>query len=412
LTDEPKPCSDIDILVVGPSSRALAESCSRAGRRPLACDVFADVDLRAHCPTRRVPRESYPECVVSALADLSGVPLIWTGGLEHHRDVLAQLGLVRPILGMPLDVLERATNPNEVHRVARQRGVSVPNLRQEGGSIPRLGTWLSKPVRGAGGHGVSVAMPFAPIPGGRYAQEFISGSPCSAIFVRAAGNSRFLGATRQIIGAKWLGTSGFTYCGNIAPLDVDSDLSASLIAAGDALGEGLGLVGLFGIDFILSEGRPWILEVNPRYTAAVEVLELARSESFLTSHFAAFERPDRPPEASPLPPDSPQRVVVGKAILYARTPNRIEAPTPIDEALLAALGVRLADVPAQGEEIPRGSPVTTMLALGPSEDRVLATLERAAPWIERLLFCADFDRDLLHAERSESSFESGGRRFA
>ena len=41
------------------------------------------------------------------------------------------------------------------------------------------------------------------------------------------------------------------------------------------LARGCGLRGLFGVDFVLSEGVPWPVEINPRYTASVEVLEYA-----------------------------------------------------------------------------------------------------------------------------------------
>ena len=36
-----------------------------------------------------------------------------------------------------------------------------------------------------------------------------------------------------------------------------------------------GLRGVFGIDAIVRNGVPWPVEVNPRYTASVEVIEIA-----------------------------------------------------------------------------------------------------------------------------------------
>src|SRR5262249_25634739 len=64
----------------------------------------------------------------------------------------------------------------------------------------------------------------------------------------------------------------------------------ALDAIGRLLVKSLGLRGLFGVDFVLEGGRPWVVEVNPRYTASVEILELAGHRSFLREHAAAFDR--------------------------------------------------------------------------------------------------------------------------
>ena len=49
-----------------------------------------------------------------------------------------------------------------------------------------------------------------------------------------------------------------------------------------------GLRGLFGVDFVLRDGIPWPVEVNPRYTASVEVLEFAAGIRALTLHRSIF----------------------------------------------------------------------------------------------------------------------------
>ena len=41
----------------------------------------------------------------------------------------------------------------------------------------------------------------------------------------------------------------------------------------DAVTRDFGLVGLNGIDFIARAGVPWPIEVNPRYSASMELLE-------------------------------------------------------------------------------------------------------------------------------------------
>src|SRR5262245_62223359 len=82
---------------------------------------------------------------------------------------------------------------------------------------------------------------------------------------------------------------------------------------GRMIGEGCGLLGLFGVDFIHYLDRPWVVEVNPRYPASVEVLELATGVPAIGLHRAAFD-----PAAGLEQTSSPSAPVIAKGILYAR----------------------------------------------------------------------------------------------
>ncbi len=104
------------------------------------------------------------------------------------------------------------------------------------------------------------------------------------------------GVTRQ-----WIGRPGarFAYAGSVGPWPVSILEQRRVEALGAALTSAFRLVGLFGIDFILRDGHPWPLEINPRYTAAVEVIELARGRALLAEHRRATtpgrrSRPTRP----------------------------------------------------------------------------------------------------------------------
>ena len=50
-------------------------------------------------------------------------------------------------------------------------------------------------------------------------------------------------------------------------------MRAVLDKLGTVLAQAFRLVGLFGVDGVLDAERFWPVEVNPRYTASVEVLE-------------------------------------------------------------------------------------------------------------------------------------------
>ena len=56
-----------------------------------------------------------------------------------------------------------------------------------------------------------------------------------------------------------------------------------------------GLAGWFGVDFILRDGIPWPVEINPRYTASVEIHELASGRSLLAGAPARLRGEHTPP---------------------------------------------------------------------------------------------------------------------
>ena len=93
-------------------------------------------------------------------------------------------------------------------------------------------------------------------------------------FILPAGRRRaLLGVTRQIIGEPWLGAHGFQYAGSIGPWPISEAHLATLDRHRQRTGERFELVGLFGVDFMLDGEEVWTIEVNPRYTASVEIVE-------------------------------------------------------------------------------------------------------------------------------------------
>src|SRR5262249_9592639 len=150
------------------------------------------------------------------------------------------------------------------------------------------------------------------------------------------------------------------------PVQLPPDVRDDLRNVGEVLGGRCDLLGLFGVDFVFHDGRPWVVEVNPRYPASVEVLELATGVPAIPLHRMAFD-----PEAGPGPHTPPRWPVAGKAVLYA--PRRLvvlafdsrDGGDLLDAGVQAAghhASTHIVDIPATGEVIEQGSPVLTILA--------------------------------------------------
>jgi predicted ATP-grasp superfamily ATP-dependent carboligase len=176
-----------------------------------------------------------------------------------------------------------------------------------------------------------------------------------------------LGSTRQLIGPPWTTAGPFVYAGNIGPWRLADATTAMLDTLGKLVAERAGLEGLFGVDFLLHENEEWVLEVNPRYPASLEILERATGAALLGHHLAACLQG----ELLPPPNFSPDARCHGKAIVYARTRCTIDADQAgqwLVEACEAEPSV--ADVPAAGTVIEPGQPVLTRFASGRTVEEV------------------------------------------
>src|SRR5207253_170129 len=128
-----------------------------------------------------------------------------------------------------------------------------------------------------------------------------------------------LGITEQLIGSVWLDAPPFRYAGNVGPMELSLQANNLLCRIGEVIGERCGLLGLFGVDFIFADGVPWLVEVNPRYPASVEVLEAVTGLRALANHAAAFESSADGPDFTRV-----ANGIAGKAILYAT--RRVRMP--------------------------------------------------------------------------------------
>ncbi len=367
--------------VVGGSARAAVGSALRAGLSPWAVDQYGDRDLR-RVPFAVCPPEHYPAALPTLAAAFPPGPVLYTGGLEAHPAVVGKLAAARPLWGNPPAVLARVRDPFWLHDTLTACGLSSPRVLRADVPLATPGRWLCKNPQLSGGIGVRVAGDREPR-AGDYVQEFIDGTPMSALFAGTAGGSALCGVTEQLIGVSWLHAGGFVYSGNVA-----ASPSAETVAALANLAEALrpaGLRGLWGLDFILRDGEPFPVEVNPRYTAAVEVLELASGVPLLARHAAAFGGTTKATEAG-----SECGPTVGKAVYFAPRPLTFPAAGPWDDDLDRPFDPwrtpGFADIPHPGERVEAGRPVLTMFATTTTLDECKMRLRERAAAMDEIVF--------------------------
>lgn len=212
------------------------------------------------------------------------------------------------------------------------------------------------------------------MPAGSYVQPFVDGLPGSIIFVAARGEATPLGLTRQLVGEDAFGAGEFRYCGNI--LELGAHMESAVRAAQHAARE-LGLVGVNCIDFIARGDVAVPVEINPRWSASMELVERAYDVSVFGVHAAACTTGDLP--AFDLASTHRSTAAIGKAIVFARhdvtcgdTREWLRDPT-------------VRDVPHPGEHIPAARPVCTVFAAGEDAATCYASLVARANRVYAML---------------------------
>ncbi len=379
------PMSDQSIIIIGASARAAATSARRAGWIPWCADLYGDADLERIALVRKVPAEAYPHGLLHLLANGPPGPLIYTGALENRPNLIARID--RTIWGNPASVLRSVRNPERWTRVLRDDGIASPAVTAKPQSA---GSWMLKPRKSAGGVGIQAftGQPFNVRT--HFLQERITGDTCSGIFLGFDRNNtpqdrpHLIGVCQQLIGAPWLNATGFQYAGNIAPMPIDPSLTCQWERIGAAFTSHFGLRGLFGIDAIVRAGVVWPIEINPRYTASMELLERSLGLPLLSMHRAVFEKTSMPALEWPGKPR-----VWGKAILYARTTFPFPPSGPWQEALKGDANLdetEYADIPHAGEMIEKGHPVLTLFASAATPVACVAALQQKARDLDQRLW--------------------------
>jgi predicted ATP-grasp superfamily ATP-dependent carboligase len=371
----------VRVLVAGVSARAIAESAARAGFDVMALDAFADRDQHPAVRALSVSRDFHLAFSATAAAraarTLDCDAVAFASPFENHPRAVEALARGRRLWGNAPSTLRAVRDPVRLATTLRRHGLAAPAVRV--GPAAR-GHWLVKPFASGGGHRVRRWRGGPRLPRGRYLQQFLDGIPGSVVFVAARRRAVPLGMSRQLVGDKRFGAAGFRYCGSVlAPIgDLQFARGARVLQRACAIAgfvaREFDLVGLNAIDFIAGDGVVHPIEVNPRWSASMELVERAFGVGTFAAHAqacvdgvlprfdlrAAFRRLSR---------------AVGKAVVFA------------DEDLVVGdtsdwlFRGDVRDVPNTGDRIRAGHPICTVFADGRDSTECEGGLVTAAAWI-------------------------------
>jgi predicted ATP-grasp superfamily ATP-dependent carboligase len=364
------------VLIAGVSTRAAAESAARAGFAATAIDAFGDLDQHPSVRAQSLGGGFSPDAAARLAGTIACDAVAYVSNFENHPDAVRALTGARALWGNASEVLRRVRDPVLVAQALRRCGHRAPAALAASGldrgpGAGSVAEWLVKPLASGGGHRVRRWRLGTRVPGGCYLQELVDGTPGSVVFVAAGGHAVPLGVSRQLVGEEVFGASGYRYCGNILLAAGQDDAAVDAIGAlARVVCEEFGLVGVNGIDFVVKEGIPYAIEVNPRWCASMELVERAYGLSVFGAHAAACRVGVLPDFELAW---ARRRVeAVGKAVVFARC----DVTVGDTRAWLVNGDVR--DVPHPGARIRSGRPVCTVFAAGRDAAECHASLVRRA----------------------------------
>ncbi len=330
-------------------------------------DYFGDRDQESVVQVRALQRDFHlpptAEGLRKAARLVEADAVVYSAGLENHPEIVEELAEGRVLLGNGHAVLREVRDWRTLRGFCREAGISCPVtlLPGEEGQALVGRRWLSKPIRSGGGHGIR-PWDGESLNDSRIVQAEVEGRPASVAFVADGRESRVFGLAEQLVGRREFGAPAFAWSGNILPLEPALSDGGLLLRRVEEMVARLtrrfGLRGVNGVDFVVGtepDGalRPYLVEVNPRYSASMELAERAYGVNVFSLHLEGlngrlpgFSLEERLREES-----------VGKAIVYAKHAVTVGCTDRWME-----LGVR--DVPSTGQRIEAGHPVCTVFAEG------------------------------------------------
>jgi predicted ATP-grasp superfamily ATP-dependent carboligase len=339
-------------LIASVSGRALAEAASRAGFVPLVADFFADADtLDAAHACRKLSgikrgfrwQTLYP--ALHALAGLAPTPIVGLvsgSGFEDRTKLLSRIAKRWPLLGTGAATVARLKSPEHFFATLDRLGIAHPATSSEPPSLG--GAWLAKKRGGAGGSHI-VPRRLARNATNLYYQERIAGRAVSALFVANGTNARVIGFSEQWTAP--LASSPWRYGGAVCPANVSSSLARQMTAMVAKLARAYAIKGIASADFLVRDGEPLLLEINPRPGATLDIFDRGATP-LLRLHLDALRQGKLPSRVSKL------REAAASAIVYAE--RRGQAPAAI------VWPTWVADRPKPSEWIDKNRPICTVSA--------------------------------------------------
>ncbi len=261
------------VLIIANSGRMLAQMLKKAGYDVVVIDCFSDTDTQAlslECikvNSLALEHIKLAICILTSRYKLSFA--IIGSGFERYFSSLKFLHQKLKVLGNPASVFSAVQNKAHFFSTLKQLKVPYPEVSFQ---MPEFNDdWLIKPMQGEGGLGIKKFERLREKNDTCYWQRFINGFPLSALFIANGSSFKICGFHKQQVVS--INGDEFVFSGIISYPGLDSEIKAQLNGWVSSLVNEFGLIGLNSVDFILENNHCYVLEVNPRPSASMQLYD-------------------------------------------------------------------------------------------------------------------------------------------
>lgn len=392
----------MNIIISGFSSRALVETAAEFECKIYSFDYFGDQDLEKYTADyfsiKNSPGSHYSIKVLFRMIKYflrkninKNFYFIYTSSWDNHPELLSELESLNNLTfaANNSDVINKLCSKKglyDLFKVIKKTALKTPEIIFDKDIIKeRLNKdeflnsdkkFLLKPLKSGGGREIELIYSlkdYSRIKGklindNYYFEEYIDGELYSAQFGADTRNSKLISITKQL---NALNTeNAFQYGGNIL-IKADQQLRKILQETADLLTSIYGLKGINGFDFIIRNDEMYFLELNPRFTAAVELLLPIYSEDVFKIYFEKEIKKNYLHKY--LNTDIKES---GKIIYYAKSDlkvkddlNKLNSKNIRDSIIESGQNnYFIKDLPQIGEKFLKGDPVFTLIIKADNEE--------------------------------------------
>lgn len=342
------------LVIAAISSRPYVKAAVDAGFDVISIDGFADSD------TRQLAKMTYQvrmddmqldsRDVLSIISQLESKAIegfCYGAGFEPQPALLEDIGQYLKVIGNSATVVQQAKNPRWFFECCDRADVPYPNVLFK--APQKIDGWLQKTIGGSGGaHVQTLLSPLGEELPNVYFQKHQIGRAISCLFLAEEKQVHALGFNEQWVDSSPL--TPFRYGGAVSQAEISARAKTQLVAYIKRLIPMMGLAGLSSCDAVVDGDDVYVLEINPRLCASMDLYG-AKYQGLMAMHIAACcgklsehaIKQDAAPEMS-----------VAHKIIYADADMWMEAGMQLPDWV--------RDVSQAGGHFKEGAPLCTVIA--------------------------------------------------
>ncbi|WOF15879.1 ATP-grasp domain-containing protein [Methanoplanus sp. FWC-SCC4] len=354
------------VLIAGFATRHVVRSAKNAGYLVYAIDHFCDQDLCRITESHQTFEElaELPSLVESAQKMHNFEAICVTSGAEDLNTEIK-------ITGTPKEIASKFLDKKCIQEFFEEHSIPVPPVALEN-EYPAM----IKPLRGAGGwrnqivNSMEEELIWRELwPDDLYIkQKVVEGIPCSVSCISNGKCACAISFNEQLLrGGN--GERAYGFSGAITPFK--HPLKDQIVKTAEKIVSMSGCIGSVGVDFIAGDKEFWAIEINPRFQATMDIVEMSTGINLFKAHINSFN--------GILPEKMPEPVqYAARRVLFAEKDIKVR-----DD--LKDLFEYISDIPHIGTEIEEGSAILSVYGNGQTREEALMSLDKAIIEIRRYI---------------------------